>query len=807
MEVPVLLPQRSVLALALLALAALPLAAGPEGVTVRAKTASTSTSASRPPHSSNAAHASAPSAISPARANAPSATARPAAATLPQAATAATPKAAPSPQGRSDHPAATTTTPATPPPSQSDAGALAAATAAQSPGTFVLGYYVEWQGSGSAQDFAAHASQLSAIAPLWFSLHSDGSLHLRGLGDIAAVTAQAHAAGKKVLALVTNDGQGAILVNPSLRSLAVRNLVQAVMADHLDGVNIDFESIDGSDAQGLDAFVADVAARLRPLGLLTTVAVGPRASTNIPVGDPSDAYDYAALGQSADYVVLMTYDEHGPGTAPGPVAGIGFVTNVVNYALREMPARKILLGVAGYGYDFAQPGTPTVTAKDILASPPGPLGWDPVAQEALIVSPGHDIWLEDSRADGVRFALAKQDGLGGVALWYRGQRILDAAERDLRHALDVRALRPVARRAACAGAQALAEHLAHGAHRRLVEGLLRAVDHDLGRCRGDQRGDKEVVEVDLGILGLKAEVRGELPGQGLQLLVEQFEAAARLQQDVHRAELRRLHVDEVAQEAHELAVLPVEHELVDRRVEGPLEVRDVILQSERDEPVEVQGGVLLEVLGEAARHRAHDPRARRLRARIIEDLRPLLLVEVAVVSAQDPHHHVRSDVGDDVLCERGGDLFPHGRLLRGVHVAQFERDAGCCASRLLAQRDVCLRREPKQALAQHFPQFLDASLCLDRETAQRLHAPRHRDRPQYMTGPRGAYSALLPRLAMARTCDGQTGHVLSIGRASRAQRHARLANGPRFVQHLDGADGTSYASPGTLPIRRVHFAP
>ncbi len=420
MEVPVLSPQRSVLALALLALAALPLAAGPEGVTVRAKTASTSASASRPPHSSNAAHASAPSAISPARANAPSATARPAAATLPLAATAATPKAAPSPQGQSDHPAATPTTPATPPPSQSDAGAPAAATAAQSPGTFVLGYYVEWQGSGSAQDFAAHASQLSAIAPLWFSLHSDGSLHLRGLGDIAAVTAQAHAAGKKVLALVTNDGQGAILVNPSLRSLAVRNLVQAVMADHLDGVNIDFESIDGSDAQGLDAFVADVAARLRPLGLLTTVAVGPRASTDIPVGDPSDAYDYAALGQSADYVVLMTYDEHGPGTAPGPVAGIGFVTNVVNYALREMPARKILLGVAGYGYDFAQPGTPTVTAKDILASPPGPLGWDPVAQEAQIVSPGHDIWLEDSRADGVRFALAKQDGLGGVALWYLG---------------------------------------------------------------------------------------------------------------------------------------------------------------------------------------------------------------------------------------------------------------------------------------------------------------------------------------------------------------------------------------------------
>ncbi|MDA8346759.1 MAG: glycosyl hydrolase family 18 protein [Thermaerobacter sp.] len=287
-------------------------------------------------------------------------------------------------------------------------------------GPFVLGYYVEWAGRGSASDFAAHSSQLSGIAPLWFSLHKDASLHLRGPGDIATVSATAHALGKKVLALVTNDGQGAILVHPSLRALAVQHLVDAVLADQLDGVNIDFESIDGTDAQGLDAFVADVSAQLRPRGLLTTVAVGPRASSNIPVGDQSAAYDYASLGRSADYLVLMTYDEHGPGTAPGPVAGIGFVRAVVDYALQEMPAQKILLGIAAYGYDWGQPGTPTVTAKSALLDPPGPLTWDQAAEETHIVSPDHDIWLEDPRSEYVRFLLAKQDDLGGLALWYLG---------------------------------------------------------------------------------------------------------------------------------------------------------------------------------------------------------------------------------------------------------------------------------------------------------------------------------------------------------------------------------------------------
>ncbi len=284
----------------------------------------------------------------------------------------------------------------------------------------MLGYYLGWSGSGSATGLAAHGRQMTAIAPLWFSLHADASLHLRSFASVAAVTAKAHALGDKVLAMVTNDGQAAILTNPSLRALAVRNVVSAVLADHLDGVNIDFETIDGTDAAGLDSFVAAVAQSLHPRGLLTTVAVGPRAASNLTLGDASDAYDYASLGKSADYVVLMTYDQHGPGTAAGPVAGIAFVRNVVGYALHEMPARKILLGLAGYGYDFAQPGTPTVNAAAIATNPPGALHWSTLSQETYIVSPGHEIWVEDARSELVRMQLARQDGLGGVALWNLG---------------------------------------------------------------------------------------------------------------------------------------------------------------------------------------------------------------------------------------------------------------------------------------------------------------------------------------------------------------------------------------------------
>lgn len=287
----------------------------------------------------------------------------------------------------------------------------------------MLGYYLEWPGSGSSASFAAHYRDLSAIAPLWYSLHADATVHQRSRADVAALVARAHALGRRVLALVTNDGQDRILLSPALRARAVQNLVGTVLASHVDGVNIDFENMDGTAAQGLVDFVAAVRARLAPLGRLTTVAVGPREQGALPLADQSDAYSYAALGRAADFVVLMTYDQHGPGSSAGPVAAIGWVRSVARYALSQIPARKILLGVAAYGYDFGQPGTPTVTAQQAIAAlPAGASGlvWDASADEPHYIAPGRDLWFEDSYSARFKFQLVRQLGLRGIALWYLG---------------------------------------------------------------------------------------------------------------------------------------------------------------------------------------------------------------------------------------------------------------------------------------------------------------------------------------------------------------------------------------------------
>jgi len=297
----------------------------------------------------------------------------------------------------------------------------AVASAPAAPAPFVLGYYLP--GSGSLQSLDANYKDINAIAPLWFGIHANGAVEHNSGGSLATIVNAAHSLGRKVYVLVTNMGQDTILVNAGVRQTAVANLVSAVVSNHLDGVNIDFEGIDGNDAQGLVDFVSAVHAQLAPHGIATTVAVGPRASSSLPLGDESDAYSYAALGKVSDYVVLMTYDEHCPPGGPGAVAGLPWVKSVVNYAVTQIPASKILLGIAAYGYDWAQAGTPTVTASQAIAEIDAgnvQLGWSNTQAEPYYTSASHDVWFEDSYSAVPKFQLVRQLGLGGIALWYLG---------------------------------------------------------------------------------------------------------------------------------------------------------------------------------------------------------------------------------------------------------------------------------------------------------------------------------------------------------------------------------------------------
>lgn len=335
------------------------------------------------------------------------------------------PGGSPSPSGGSGAPSGSSGSPSSP----GSSGASGSSGSTAPSGETILGYWV--QPSSSPQDYTAHSRDITEIGPLWYSVRTDGSVKAWWPTKVAGVVAEVHRNGGKVLALVNNmGGSGAMLASPATRTAAVQNLVAIAHTNHLDGFNIDFEGITGYDAKGLVVFMKELYGRLHPLGLMTTIDVGPRASSNLPLQSLSAAYDYAKLAPWVDQMAIMTYDEHGVSTGPGPVSGTSWAAGIVSYALGQgVPAKKILLGLADYGYNWSASGASSIGASAALslaASVGATVTLDPASGEehfTYVTSAGirHQVWFEDARSLPSKLAIVRSDHLGGAALWVLGE--------------------------------------------------------------------------------------------------------------------------------------------------------------------------------------------------------------------------------------------------------------------------------------------------------------------------------------------------------------------------------------------------
>jgi spore germination protein YaaH len=189
-----------------------------------------------------------------------------------------------------------------------------------------------------------------------------------------------------------------------------------------DGVNVDLERVRRADAAGL---VALVRATQDAMPAEKTVTVDVSASTSL-AGYRAGGYDLAGLAASADVVKLMTYDQHGPAwSGPGPVGGLPWQRRALATILRVVPAEKVDLGVAGYGYTWPRRGvghTVTVAqARRLVARDRVRAQWRAKAGEwTARLDDGTRLWWSDRRSYRQRVAVAEAHGLHGLAVWRLG---------------------------------------------------------------------------------------------------------------------------------------------------------------------------------------------------------------------------------------------------------------------------------------------------------------------------------------------------------------------------------------------------
>ncbi|MDI6870047.1 MAG: glycosyl hydrolase family 18 protein [Bacillota bacterium] len=298
----------------------------------------------------------------------------------------------------------------------------------------VYGYYtVNFPGDMESYNaMVANGHRLSGIIPFLFTLESNG--RVTGLHNQAAMAA-AKERGLTTLALVHNLSgpwfSGSVahsaIGNWANRSRAVSSIVSLVKTYGYDGVNIDLEAVPSYDRNALTAFMRDLSQALKPLGKLVTISV-PAKTYDDPRNSWSGAYDYAALGQYVDLMMLMTYDEHFANGRPGAIASVRWVDAVASYAASQVSPSKLILGVAGYGYDWPSGGkAKAVSYSDAVALARRygrTIQWSTAAQSPYFTyyknGSMHTVWFESADSLAHKLKIVEQRGLRGVALWRLG---------------------------------------------------------------------------------------------------------------------------------------------------------------------------------------------------------------------------------------------------------------------------------------------------------------------------------------------------------------------------------------------------
>jgi len=343
----------------------------------------------------------------------------------------------------------------------------------------VLGYYVPYDATSWAS-FQAQAAALDYVDAQWVTADACGNV---GSRDDRTLIAYAGERGVTVLpSLLTSSGwlNHRLLTDPATTSHFLSEIVSYVVEMGYLGFDLDMEGIDAEDRDAYSGVVARLADALHERGKILTLAI-PAKTSDVRTGW-AGPYDYAALGGHADLILLMTYDYSWPSGPPGSIAPQAWVDRVAAYAVSQMPPKKVLIGLAFYGYDWnttlggrarallysqavalaGQHGTRIVTdeasgsgsfsytarAGDTVPPPPSlpairhdlairtpaqcqvqPPSESPTPTPSPAPRPtpvpapfqDHVVWLEDATSVAARLRVAVRHDIGGVGAWRLGQ--------------------------------------------------------------------------------------------------------------------------------------------------------------------------------------------------------------------------------------------------------------------------------------------------------------------------------------------------------------------------------------------------
>ena len=306
------------------------------------------------------------------------------------------------------------------------------------------------------------------ISPFWYGLTGETSIKDKyALGKyttpIEQVISRLKANNLILLPTITDDNPKLVLANllanPSSRTNIVQTIKALVLKYNYDGIDLDFETFYTQDGRSSwatlkpnwIAFIKELSTALHDQGKLLSVTTPPDFAPETKRAGNS-VFSWAEIGPLIDRLRIMAYDFST--TSAGPIGPLPWSEDAVKYAVTQMPASKVFLGIPGYGRDWITK-VEGVCPKDFASSVVVGAKAAVVMREALTLASSNNatptynsthaestftykktyvdptnsasfctasrtVWYPDERSYTARTNLVGKYRLGGVAVWTFG---------------------------------------------------------------------------------------------------------------------------------------------------------------------------------------------------------------------------------------------------------------------------------------------------------------------------------------------------------------------------------------------------
>lgn len=215
-----------------------------------------------------------------------------------------------------------------------------------------------------------HMATLTTVHPFSYTVKNDGTLNDAMGIDAEPWTTFINTAKQNktrvIPSVMWSDGAAihSILSNGTTRRALEDEIANTVKEKGFDGIDIDFEGKWAETSIYFSTFLKGLYMRMGQKWVYCTIEprtpISSRYEGKPPAGAGTYANDYAEINKYCDRVQIMAYDQgsvdvvlnaanQGPYI---PVADPKWAEKVVNLVARDIPKRKLILGIPTYGYEY-----------------------------------------------------------------------------------------------------------------------------------------------------------------------------------------------------------------------------------------------------------------------------------------------------------------------------------------------------------------------------------------------------------------------------------------------------------------------